>query len=59
MNILLFDLENGSKTLGGRDLIQKKFNFPVLSPASFDEFQNTIVQLYQVKKEEVTVDVML
>tara|TARA_R100000781_G_scaffold114850_1_gene87226 strand:+ start:4095 stop:4919 length:825 start_codon:yes stop_codon:yes gene_type:complete len=57
MNILLFDLENGSKTLGGRDLIQKKFNFPVLSPASFDEFQNTIVQLYQVKKEEVTVDV--
>ncbi len=57
MNILLFDLENGSKTLGGRDLIQKKFNFPVLSPASFDEFQNTIVQLFEVSQEEVIVDV--
>ena len=32
MNILLFDLENGSKTLGNRGDIQKSFGFQYYHP---------------------------
>ena len=52
MNILLFDLENGSKTLGGLDDIKSRFNLPVLSPSSFDQFENTVTQLYTTKSIE-------
>ena len=55
MNILLFDLENGSKTLGNREDIAKEFNLPVLSPSSFDQFQATITQLYAVEKKQISV----
>ena len=47
MNILLFDLENGSKTLGSREAIQKSFGLPVLSPGSFEDFGVVFGQLYQ------------
>ena len=46
MNILLFDLENGSKTLGGKEAIQKEFKLPVLTPGTFQQFQETLGQLY-------------
>ena len=46
MNILLFDLENGSKTLGSRQNIQKDFGLPVLSPGSFEDFSTVMTQLY-------------
>ncbi len=57
MNILLFDLENGSKTLGSRADITKEFNLPVLSPSDFNQFQNTITQLYAVEKKQVSIKV--
>jgi hypothetical protein len=57
MNILLFDLENGSKTLGSKEAISKKFNLPVLSPSTFQQFQKTVGQLYAVEKKEVKVKV--
>ena len=47
MNILLFDLENGSKTLGSRETIQKSFGLPVLSPGTFEDFGVVFGQLYE------------
>ena len=57
MNILLFDLENGSKSLGNHSEIQKNFGLPVLSPTTFDQFNNVIGQIYDIKNEEVEVKV--
>ena len=57
MNILLFDLENGSKSLGSHNHIQKEFGLPVLSPTTFDQFNNTIGQIYEIVNEEVDVKV--
>ena len=57
MKILMFDLENGSKTLGGKAEIQKMFGYPVLSPSSFEQFKAVIGQLYtntmETKKQKV------
>ena len=55
MNILLFDLENGSKSLGNRDAIQKQFGLPVLSPGSYEDFGAVFTQLYEKSNEEHTV----
>ena len=55
MNILLFDLENGSKSLGNRDAIQKHFGLPVLSPGSYEDFGAVFTQLYEKSSEEHTV----
>ena len=55
MNILLFDLENGSKTLGGKDIIKKEFKLPVLSPGTFQQFQDTLGQLYVEETVEETI----
>jgi hypothetical protein len=52
MNILLFDLENGSKTLGSRGDIQKSFGLPVLSPGSFEDFSTVITQLYDKTEDD-------
>ena len=57
MNILLFDLENGSKSLGSHAHIQKEFGLPVLSPSTFDQFNNVIGQIYEIANEEVDVKV--
>ena len=55
MNILLFDLEHGSQTLGGRDEIQKSFGLPVLSPGTYEDFGAVFGQLYEEVGEEHTV----
>ena len=55
MNILLFDLENGSKSLGNRDAIQKHFGLPVLSPGTFEDFGAVFGQIYEEVGEEHTV----
>ena len=55
MNILLFDLENGSKSLGNRDTIQKQFGLPVLSPGTFEDFGIVFGQIYEECGEEHTV----
>ena len=52
MNVLMFDLENGSQTLGSNKHIEDLFSFPVLSPSTWDQFQGIIGQLYtSVKKQ--------
>ena len=53
MNILLFDLENGSKTLGGHEDIKKMFNLPVLTPSSFIQTTDVFHQIYQTKTNSV------
>ena len=50
MNILYFDVEHGSQTLGSKESIAKHFGLPMLTPSSWDEFQSTIGKLYQSKK---------
>ena len=52
MNILLFDLENGSKTLGNRGDIQKSFGLPVLSPGSYEDFGVVMGQLYDINEDD-------
>ena len=53
MNILLFDLENGSKSLGNHNTIQKNFGLPVLSPGRFEDFQVIMQnQLFETKADE-------
>ena len=54
MKILMFDLENGSKTLGSHESIEKMFGYPVLSPSSFDQFKSIVSQLYTTNKETVS-----
>ena len=50
MNILYFDVEHGSQTLGSKETIQKNFNLPMLTPSSWDEFQATIGKIYKNEK---------
>ena len=57
MNILYFDVEHGSQTLGSKETIQKNFNLPMLTPSSWDEFQATIGKIY--KNESVKEKVKL
>ena len=57
MNVLLIDLENGSKTLGSRETIQKSFGLPVLSPRAFEDFGAVLGQLYVSDGTEHTVKV--
>ena len=47
MNILYFDVEHGSQTLGSKETIAKQFNLPMLNPSSWNEFQETIGKLYK------------
>ena len=53
MNVLLFDLENGSKTLGNKEFIKDRFNLPVLAPSTFNQFQLVLGQLYQQETVQV------
>jgi hypothetical protein len=47
MNILYFDVEHGSQTLGSKETIAKQFKLPMLNPSSWNEFQETIGKLYK------------
>ena len=52
MKVLYFDLERGHQTLGSRKGIQTMFGYPVLSPHTWDEFQQIISQIYTTQKVE-------
>ena len=57
MKLLYFDLEHGSKTLGGPKDVEKLFGYPMLESGSWKEFSTTIKQLYKPVKivEEVKI----
>ena len=44
--ILLFDTEDGSKTLGGESSVPKMLGCPPLNPDTWDSFIDTLKQLY-------------
>ncbi len=56
-NIIFFDLEHGSQTLGSKGDIQKMFRYPELEPSTFGEFQQIIKQLYTKKKVEEVIKI--
>ena len=51
--ILLFDTEDGSKTLGGESHVQELFGCPPLKPDSWQSFRDTLASIYVDKKVEV------
>mgnify|MGYP003108394503 CR=1 FL=1 len=57
MKVLYFDVERGYQTLGSKQSIKTMFQYPVLSPSSWNEFQSMIAKIYEVKKEEIKLDV--
>ena len=57
MKVLYFDLERGHQTLGSRKEIQEMFGYPVLSPHTWDEFQQIVGQVYTTKKVENTLKI--
>ena len=52
MKTLLVDLENGYKSIGGKDTIEEKFGLPLLNFNDFTSFRNFIGQLWSRKKVE-------
>ena len=52
MKVLLFDLEDGSKTLGGKKIIKDMFGLPVLCPSTYPQFKDTLMKLYTIKTVE-------
>ena len=58
MKALLFDLEDGSKSLGGREAIKDMFGLPVLSPSTYPQFKDILMKLYANKVVETTESLM-
>ena len=56
MKTLYFDVEQGSQTLGSKKTIQKNFGLPMLTPSSWDEFQETIGKIYKTEKVKEKID---
>ena len=56
MKILYFDVEHGSQTLGSKETVQKHFGLPMLTPTTWDEFQNTIGKIYKTDKVKEKID---
>ncbi len=53
MKVLYFDLEHGHQTLGSKEECQKIFGYPVLSPSTWDQFQDVIGNIYTSKTEKI------
>jgi len=54
MKVLYFDLEHGSQTLGGPQLLKKLFGHHMLAPISWDAFMKVITSLYTHSTSMVT-----
>lgn len=52
MNTLLFDTENGSKSIGGEQEIQNLFGNPVIRPTSWADFKSVMGVLFERKQVE-------
>lgn len=53
MKVLYFDLEHGHQTLGSKEECQRIFGYPVLSPSTWDQFQDVIGNIYTSKTEKI------
>ena len=57
MKYLMFDFEHGSQSIGSRDHVEKTLGLPLLTPSTWNQFQDVITGLY--KQETVENDVKL
>ena len=55
MKYLMFDFEHGSQSIGSKDHIEKTLGLPLLTPSTWNQFQDVIAGLY--KQETVESDV--
>ena len=55
MKYLMFDFEHGSQSIGSKSHIEKTLGFPLLTPSTWNQFQDVIASLY--KQETVQTDV--
>ena len=55
MKYLMFDFEHGSQSIGSKDHVEKTLGYPLLTPSTWDQFQDVIAGLY--KQEVVDTDV--
>jgi len=54
MKVLYFDLEHGSQTLGGPEMLKTLFGHHMLAPSTWDAFQNILKSLYTHKETIIT-----
>ena len=57
MKYLMFDFEHGSQSMGSKDQVEKTLGFPLLTPSTWNQFQDVIAGLY--KQETVSTDVKI
>ena len=57
MKYLMFDFEHGSQSIGSRDHVEKTLGLPLLTPSTWDQFQEVIAGLYT--QETVQSDVKI
>ena len=55
MKYLMFDFEHGSQSIGSREHVEKVLGFPLLTPSTWNQFQDVIAGLY--KQETIETDV--
>ena len=57
MKYLMFDFEHGSQSIGSKDHIEKTLGLPLLTPSTWNQFQDVIAGLY--KQETVDKEVKI
>ena len=57
MKYLMFDFEHGSQSIGSKDHVEKTLGLPLLTPTTWDQFQDVIAGLY--KQETVDKEVSI
>ena len=57
MKYLMFDFEHGSQSIGSKDHVEKTLGLPMLSPSTWNQFQDVIAGLY--KQETVDKEISI
>ena len=57
MKYLMFDFEHGSQSIGSREHVEKVLGFPLLTPSTWNQFQDVIANLYKQETVENEVKV--
>ena len=57
MKYLMFDFEHGSQSIGSKDHVEKTLGLPLLTPSTWNQFQDVIAGLY--KQETVDKEVSI
>ena len=57
MKYLMFDFEHGSQSIGSKDHIEKTLGLPLLTPSTWEQFQDVIAGLYKQETVEKEVSI--